>query len=125
MYIYFEIYKNTYGYMYFHTFFNNNKKKLHCCLGSCNSTVLQGVRLLMMRVVRIMHFSNRFEHSGPLFLRLNLLDYFNIKNICCYYLCTRPSAREAVISFLFLMNVLRDRPIKNCYNYLMRCLTDV
>ena len=24
MYIYFEMYKNTYGYMYFHTFFNNN-----------------------------------------------------------------------------------------------------
>ena len=24
MYIYFEIYKNTYGYMYFYIFFNNN-----------------------------------------------------------------------------------------------------
>ena len=24
MYIYFEMYKNTYGYMYFYTFFNNN-----------------------------------------------------------------------------------------------------
>ena len=47
--------------------------------GSCNSTVFQGVMLVMKRVVRIMSFSNRFEHSGPLFLRFNLLDYFNIK----------------------------------------------
>ena len=52
---------------------------------SCNSTVFQGVRLVMKRVVRIMSFSNRFEHSGPLFLRFNLLDYFNIKNISCYF----------------------------------------
>ena len=93
----------------------------HCTAvcGSCNSTVFQGVWLVMKRVVRIMPFSNRFEHSGPLFLRFNLFNYFNIKNICCYYLCTRASAQEAVISLLFLMNVLRDRPIKNCYNYLM------
>ena len=28
MYIYFELYKNTYGYMYFYTFFNNNTMHL-------------------------------------------------------------------------------------------------
>ena len=28
MYIYFEMYKNTYGYMYFYTFFNNNTMHL-------------------------------------------------------------------------------------------------
>ena len=28
MYIYFEMYKNTYGYMYFYTFFNNNTMQL-------------------------------------------------------------------------------------------------
>ena len=57
--------------------------------GSCNSTVFQDVRLVMKRVVRIMSFSNRFEHSGPLFLRFNLLDYFNIKKIFVYKaLCT-------------------------------------
>ena len=74
--------------------------------GSCNSIVFQGVRLVMKRVVRIMSFSNRFDNYGPLFLRFNLLDYFNKKNICCYYLCTKPSSWEAVISLLFLMNVL-------------------
>ena len=51
---------------------------------------------------------------------MNLLDGKKIKNICFYYLCTRPSAREAVISLKFLMRVLRDRPTKNCYNCLMR-----
>ena len=28
MYLYFEMYKNTYGYMYFYTFFNNNTMHL-------------------------------------------------------------------------------------------------
>ena len=28
MYIYFEMYKNTYSYMYFYTFFNNNTMHL-------------------------------------------------------------------------------------------------
>ena len=28
MFLYFEMYKNTYSYMYFYTFFNNNKMHL-------------------------------------------------------------------------------------------------
>ena len=83
------------------------------------STVFQRVKLVMKKVVRIVSFSNRLEHSGPLFLRLNILDDLNIKIHVIICVQLRPSAQEAVISLIFLMNVLRDKPIKNCYNCLM------
>ena len=52
MYIYFEMYKNTYGYMYFYTFFNNNTMHL----------------IVLLSRVTVREFSHQntwiYEHAG-------------------------------------------------------------
>ena len=70
--------------------------------GPCCQSYLNNLNTIQKKIIRIMSFKGKFEHTAPLFNDFNVLTIGNINK----YMCLLPSRIREIISYeTFKFNV--------------------